>query len=472
VPTYLDAAVVRIQPYLARTPELRLRRGASWMITRATSEQAVDTWIGRAGLSGVARNHEAGHADGVVCLTVPDRQARAVAAGLLLHLRAQIPGADLQASWADTPAYVEFRRVGPRPGDVLQALPAATDFPLARTCGFCRVDPAVQADGACTDCAARDASAGRRRARPGTPTAGADAAETGEEPDALGTERAVLDAVNQRTGQDLRPVKDLSELARLGDPGGNRNHVATVALDGNGMGAFFAALAGQHDTALKQRISPEISAATRSALVDAAASVVRDGDQRLPVVPHVAGGDDVIVTVTAGRAWPFTRAFLSGFSGHLAAAARRLSLPQEIAGQLPTMSAGMIFAHASFPYARAVQLAEDALRRAKRDTRGAEPAIAWLDITVDGEKPPDWRRTAAQAELDRQAADLAALTRISPSGRQVLARLLSADTDEHARVAALAWTRRNGQPVVPRLLNQSTVTGLRNMVALTRWWRS
>ncbi len=468
MPTYLDAAVVRIQSYLARTPELRLRRGASWLITRASNEASVDAWIQGAGVSGVARNPEAGHADGVVTLTVPDGQGPAVAKQLVLHLREEIPGADLEASWAEAPTYVEFRRAGPQPGNVLLALPPAADFPLARTCASCRVDPSAQADGMCADCIARDTSAGRRSTRPTAYRSGAE----DPEPDALGTERTVIDAVNQRTSLDLRPVRDMNDLARLGDTDGNRNHVATVALDGNGMGGFFAALARQDDTSLKQRISPEISAATRSALVNAAASIVLDEDRRLPVVPHVLGGDDVVVSVTADRAWPFTRAFLTGFSEALATAANRLSFPDEVTRQLPTMSAGVIFAHASFPYARAVRLAEDALRQAKRDTGGAEAAAAWLDVTVNGEQPPPWRRTLTQDTLDRQLADLAAIAAISPSGRQALARLLAARSDEEARAAGLVWARRNGQTVVTGLLNQSTVTELRNLVALTRWWRS
>jgi len=467
MPTYLDAAVVRIQPYLARTPELRLRRGASWLITRATSEEAVDAWIQDSGVRGVARNPEAGHADGVVTLTVPDGQAQAVAARLVQHLREDIPAADLQASWAQAPSYLEFRRARPQPGSTLLAVPPAADFPLTRTCPSCRVDPSAQADGMCADCLARDASAGRRSTRPGPSRPAAQDAE----PDALGTERAVLDAVNQRTGRHLRPVRDMNDLARLGETDSNRNHVATVALDGNGMGGFFAALASQQDTGLKQRISPEISAATRGALVSAGASIVRDDDERLPVVPHVLGGDDVVVSVTADRAWPFTRAFLAGFSDALTAAAGRLSIPDDITRQLPSMSAGVVFANASFPYARAARLAEDALRQAKQDTGGARPAVAWLDVTVDGEQPPPWRRTLTQDELDGHSADLAALAGISRSGRQALARLLGAGSEEEARAAGLVWARRNGQAAVTGLLNQSAVTELRNLVALTRWWR-
>lgn len=468
MPEYLDAAVVRIQTYIARTPELSLRRGASWMITAATGGDAVDEWIRDGGLHQVARNGEAGHADGVVALTVPDGTAAGHATGLLLHLRRSIPGAELQASWGQAATYLEFRRDQPRDGQRLRAMPPMTDFPLAETCESCRVDARGRPSGTCADCAARAAVAGHRRARPGA----ADHETAGQEVDALGTERLVIDAVGQAVERRLRPVRDMGELARLGDESGNRNHVATVALDGNGMGGFFAALTGGQDASIKQRISPEISAATRNALISAALAVTRGNDHFLPVIPHVLGGDDVVVSVTADRAWPFILAFLEGFAVGMRTAAERLALPGPIRQRLPSMSAGVVFAHAKFPYARAVHLAEAALRRAKRDTRGAEPAVGWLDVTADGEEPPAWRLTQTLDALRHDADDIATLGAISPSGRQALARLLARGTDEESRAAALSWARRNDHPIIAVLLDDRSVTEARNLLALTRWWRS
>ncbi|MGH3122219.1 MAG: hypothetical protein ACRDND_14495, partial [Streptosporangiaceae bacterium] len=222
MPTYLDAAVVRIQSYIARTPELSLRRGASWMITTATGGDAVDAWIRDTGIDHVARNREAGHADGVVALTVPDGTAAAHAARLLLHLRRSIPGADMQASWGRAATYLEFRGNQPPGEHSLRALPAVADFPLAQTCESCRVDARDRSSGMCADCTARASAAGHRRARPraaGNGTAGPEA-------DALGTERLVIDAVGQAVGRTLRPAGDMGDLARLGDEAGNRNHVA------------------------------------------------------------------------------------------------------------------------------------------------------------------------------------------------------------------------------------------------------
>jgi hypothetical protein len=75
--------------------------------TKATGDDAVDAWIRDSGVPQVARNPEAGHADGVVALTVPDGTAESHARRLLLlHLRQSIPGADLQASWGQAATYL------------------------------------------------------------------------------------------------------------------------------------------------------------------------------------------------------------------------------------------------------------------------------------------------------------------------------------------------------------------------------
>ena len=121
-----------------------------------------------------------------------------------------------------------------------------------------------------------------------------------------------------------------------------------TGLAPRGMGGFFAALADREDDSIKKRISPEISAATRSALISAAGAVTRETDRFLPVIPHVLGGDDVVVSVTADRAWLFTRAFLDGFGAAMQAAAERLSLDGQLRQRLPSMSARVVFAHAKF----------------------------------------------------------------------------------------------------------------------------
>lgn len=463
MPTYLDVAAVRIQPYLGRTPRLRLRRGASWMITRATSQTAVTSWIESLGISGVKQNPDAGHADGVVSLEVAEDSEQRLAENLLLHLRAALPASDLQALWATAPAYLEARKaMSAQRANPLLALPALADFPSAATCRTCRVDPATDGD-MCPDCAERDTAAGRRYRSD-------DEAGPDGEADALGVEREVLDVVNAGAGRALLPVRHLEDLANLGRPDGNRNHVATVAIDGNGMGGFFDAIDHEGSRHLKKEISPAIAGTTLDALHQAVRSIVADSDKRLPAVPHVLGGDDVVVSVPADRAWAFSRAFLDAFARGLIQVTGELEMPTSLRALLPSVSAGIVFAHYKFPYARAAHLAEESLRKAKHDARGAEPALSWLDVTVDGEEIPSWRTTVTLSELDSRDVELRTLGAIESSGRQVLARLLAGPTDDEVCAAALSWARRNDHAVVTRLLGDGTAGALRNLVAMTRWY--
>src|SRR5207248_2139988 len=92
--------------YLARTPSLRLRRGASWMLVRATRDDAVASWITGAALSGVRPNPHAGTVDGVVSLQVPEGCEHETATRLMLHLRRRVPGAEFRAWWATADTYL------------------------------------------------------------------------------------------------------------------------------------------------------------------------------------------------------------------------------------------------------------------------------------------------------------------------------------------------------------------------------
>lgn len=472
MPTYVDAGVVRIQTYLARTPALRLRRGASWLITRATGADAIKGWLAGQNLPGVELNPEAGHADGVVSLLVPTGTGPTVAEQLLLYLRTQIPAAELEARWAQADTYLQALTDPDRA--TLTALPPVHDFTLTETCEKCRVDT-CGADGLCVDCAARAAATGYRS------TGRRAQLDETEEPDALGLEREVLAAANTGRHPLLRPVPDLGDLAALGGADNDldlgrkdtdRNHVATVALDGNAMGAFFDAVTDTDDPRIKATVSPMVADATRCALMYAATRIVRGDDQRLPVVPHLVGGDDVVVSVVADRAWEFTAAFLTEFNKALKTSASQAQLPTEVSERLPTMSAGVVFAHHKFPFVRAVALAERALRKAKNDTRAAEAACCWLDVTTDGEQLPTWRTAITLTDLDTtHDADLVALAGLGNSGRQVLARHLGLPDAGHARAAALIWARRNNKPAIAALLARTDILRARNLVALSRWWR-
>jgi hypothetical protein len=459
MPTYLDVAAVRIQQYITRTPALRLRRGASWLLSTATSADSVLEQFTTGTSLVVVRNRDAGDADGIVALTVDRHTERQVAERVMLYLRERLPGVELQAVWATADSYLEaYPALAAQRSRPLVSMPPQADFSLGTTCEECRVDLRTAGGTMCEDCRARDRGAGRR-------DFGTGRSEVRE--DASATERAVLDGVNKRRSVALRPVGHLGDLARLGSVQGNRNHVATVALDGNGMGAFFAALAGTGNAELKRHISPAISAATREALIAAAAGIIRPDDRRLPVIAHVAGGDDVVVSVVADRAWTFVNGFQTAFASEL----RKVRLPADLEVEMPSMSAGVVFAHHKFPYARAVRLADDMLRKAKHDTRGAQAAVCWLDVAEDGEQAPSWRRAFTRDELARHEEAVKAIAAVGNTGRQTLQRLLSTGTEEESIAAVLSWARRNGHTEIRRLSGHLHVDDLRGLAAYTRWWR-
>lgn len=464
MPTFLDIGAVRIQPYLGRTPALALRRGASALLSEATSEATVGTWLTTAPASGLGLNQEAGHADGVVSLTVPAGQEKDSAVHVLEKLRQRIPGVEFEARWATADTYLQaFPEMMASPPPLL-SLPPLSDFPPATSCIYCRVDAALD-NRACVDCGARAGAAGVRRKDllQGDYLLDADDVAGGRM-ETFGAERSLLTSLNHNRERQLRPVRDLGQLAAQGDAEGNRNHVATVAVDGNGVGSFFAAITALGDPALRKKVSPELSNATQEALTEATRAITRDEDTFAPVIPHILGGDDVVCSVVADRAWAFTGVFLDRFSYLID------HFVPETLKQVPSLSAGIVFAHTAFPYSRAVELAEEALHTAKRDTQGSCAAIRWMDVTSEGETPPAWRCTLTKSDLDRHSAALDELARIETSGRQRLLRLLAATDQDQARAATLTWARRNGQHTVRDLATQD-VKLLRNLVAATRWWK-
>lgn len=198
-----------------------------------------------------------------------------------------------------------------------------------------------------------------------------------------------------------RGPEDFEGLAGMGTPGRGRNQLATVFIDGNAVGAFFAALAkaAAGDETLQQekrRISRKLSDATFEALeVATIATMAEPLEDCLWVVPHVLGGDDVLVSMPAERGWAFTVAFLDYFEQKLrehtgetitVVNARRGPAERPIAA--PSASAGLVFADASYPLNLLVDAAEGCLRAAKRLVAGRASSVQWLDITADGTQGP------------------------------------------------------------------------------------
>ena len=164
---YLDVAAVRIQSWLARSADLKRRRGASVLLTVATEQAVWETQLP----AGTEWNDEAGDLDGVVSLRVADevsaQEAKQVLDGaareVVRKLRAEMPHCAFQAvtgsgtSYAG--AYGQMAAARRRGMFVVDAPAPPPELVVAKPCDACRQAPAEHA-GAGVD-VGRDT--GRRR---------------------------------------------------------------------------------------------------------------------------------------------------------------------------------------------------------------------------------------------------------------------------------------------------------------------
>jgi hypothetical protein len=379
--------------------------------------------------------------------------------------------------WGAGNSYLEAYRdsMKPRREDpLLRSLPAPGDFPALASCAECRAGPAVEeidiheATGiaVCLDCLARYTDRYRRQGL---------AAQL--RPDGSGLpvyweEASLARALGRTPIADT--AQDFSALAALGGPDTQRNHVATLYADGNAIGALFDRIAAHGDPALKARISAEVSRVTRDALREATRAVLGEQERCIPVIPHVVGGDDLVVSVVADRAWRFTMAYLDEFR-------RRLGSIPGVPGGLisavaPTASAGLVFAHCKFPFQRAAELAGERLRTAKRQYHGTAPAVAWLDVTRDGEHPPAGQRAWSLDHLIELDDPLRALAGVEPSGRAVLERLADPASPLVSVARLQEHTRRLDRSAVlaPFLSDPdpaARTARVAGALSAARWWR-
>lgn len=427
---YLDVSAVRIQEWLARTPDLKFRRGASILLSEAT---APDDWKGPLP-PGTQWNPEAGSVDGVVSLILTDdtaadvtedrekdpaQAARQAAGQVIARLRERMPSLHLQAvaghgaSYAD--AYEEMKRLR-RDGTVLiDSPPAPQELVLAKPCDQCRATAAVRHENGntgadlCRDCGQRRLRAGGAR-RPPRP------------------ERELIAALKDQHGMETIGLAD--DFAEVAEGGRFRKddaatQMALIYADGNRVGDFIRRVAADRRSRIpKNEIAQVIDDATIGALADAVAGRF-PGWKRPKVIAHIAGGDDLLVSVPAPEAWQFTRALLTAFGTRMGKAAPG-------GAPAPTLAAGLVFAHRAHPFSDQVRLAETELRAAKRHTRGTAAAVSFWDLTADGSGAPPDRTPVTLDRLTRLAPHLEAAEQIPASRRQALLALFRQDAVEEA----------------------------------------
>lgn len=411
---YLDVAAVRIQAWLARSRNLRGWRGASIMLQQATSHEE---WKDKLP-AGTEWNDEVGDLDGVVSLKASDPSDERAVGDVLTNaardvardLRRRLPHCDLQAVTASGVSYAEaYPAITAKiaAGDLVVDMPARpTEVILAVPCHDCRQAPAEvscpEPDGthlACGECARRVKSAGGTKG--------------GWEKRSPKPERDVT-ARLRALGFEVQFPDDFKDMA------GDETQIALIYADGNKVGAFLEQ-AAKHPKPSKDEIVRAISAAT----VGAVATTIRGRFQpghKVPVLVHVAGGDDMMLSARACDAWPLTRALLAGFTSELGKEGR--FWPPSVLKTLPTLSAGLVFHHRTDPFPDMTRLAKGQLKNAKREVKGAHASISFLDVTADGGEPPAGRPACRLDDLAAKDSLLGQLAAVPESQRNTLMALI------------------------------------------------
>ena len=468
---FVDLAAVRIQTWLARSARIRYRRGASFRLADLTTANHLTTLLPPGGL--VVPNPEAGNVSGVASLCFPaagltDDQAREIALNAALavaqHLRSVFPALPLQALWGRGDFYVQAYAGDMRKRAPLLDLPALVQEGIAsRPCGMCRTARAVHAGvsfvkegddevDVCVDCYSRVLRGDKAKSS----VAGAvSASKPSRLPEAQQRLHADLAKV---TGEGSVFPDDFGDLARWVPKaqGDAATQLCTIYADGNRIGALMKVVAdhltgaaAQDPTAKEQRqtIVAGITEATRRSVAEAAAATMTGAVKqsgatdaaagaRVPALVHLADGDDVLMTVPAAVGWQAARKLGSTFASELRQTVSGAGIAEEL--QDFSLSMGMVFHHASHPFADVVVLAEDLLVSAKRQVKGLQASVAFLDITADGEtsigareaNPDQPRRALTLDELDTWEAALTEAAAVEASQRANVLQLLREVTAE------------------------------------------
>lgn len=522
--TYVDVGVERIHSYLSRSRHLWGRRGASESLVRLTTlpdsatklaenqrqALAVALLLADPQFSGHVRlNGEGLDIDGVVSLVSEDHELSLLAGhSLALAMRREQPAITVSVSWVtvegETYAEQLTREKEEQAWQRVRYFPAPFEFPLVRPCDECHVSPASHATSPrfedepneelrlCGDCFARLEHEERRQ------TTVVRWHHPPDQPNRFVSEWQLRDHFREKhPGEEWRATRHLKELASLVRPALSArtaetedgikqrrrrttrdNHVALIYADGNGFGDLFDRLrleaARSRTTDTLRRVSKRVKQAMWESLVAATEAIHFEGELVLPVVPHIFGGDDLLASLPAERAWEFGETLLNGMRARLASD-REL---QPILERSPvSFSAGILISKASYPFGNQAELVQSLMKLAKEEVKGGDWSLTWLDVTHDG---PDARHGVWTLDqlADRRAAVDFTSSGLSGSSAGVLHRVIS-DPDLAAarqKLAHLASRMPDTRTLLDRLgithpLSADDVVVVKDTISIGRWWR-
>lgn len=469
---YLVLGATRIQQWISRTTPLFLVRGASAALTRRTSKEHLTPKLSHLP---VRISDDVADIAGVVVLESDAPITGETAQEALTIVSAELPGIEWSAWASEADSYIDAYRdtqAGQRATQQWRRPPLITKIPLLEVCDGCHDETATSTHHRLgeelrlgPDCLVRYKHAyGHEKNTDGKSSLAGEFADLA----ALGIS-----------------VQERSTTGRLETAGrGTRdNHIATIAADGNRIGGFFSQVAKAGDQRLHAALSRALDSAARRACADAqeAARTYVPYAKVEPDVIHYVGGDDIVATVAAQVAWPWVLTLGTRFEEHFAEAVASIdTIDEELvqAASEVSLGIGVVFSHATYPFALSSQVATRAEAQAKRAVRGGRSAVAWADLTAESGLPDGRFIDVASARGDLTGFWAARLGRAS---RQVLAGLLrphpshGPDPDPEILHTVEAWATRTGVDDLLTLCQENrspaeTLTIIRNDLDRSRWW--
>ncbi|PZS33529.1 MAG: hypothetical protein DLM58_07515 [Pseudonocardiales bacterium] len=456
VVVFVTVAAVRIQTWLTRTPSLKLLRGASHALRDSTSVERITRFLEETGLAATIAS-DAGDVDGVVVLRVaPGHDPAAIVDAVVTDLGRELPGVEWEAWWTAADGYLEAYRKAVAENDASVGrrsfYPVLADLPAAQSCSGCRCEPAGdrlddgQRIGA--DCSVR---AGAGKLRKGEATTFEELARCGG---------LVAGRPQRAVGRQL-----------------SRNHLATIAADGNRIGELFDLIADHGNDDLRRTCVASLDAATCET-VQQVTRALSKGANVDAVIGHYTGGDDVLIGVPAPLAWQVVNLLIATFEAEIRVRIRGgIEVPAEIDRVLGGVSlgVGVTFAHASHPIAATNRRAHEAMAQAKNEVRGRKGAVSWIDLTAEDELPKG--RHLTRAELSdligggnpggrRDILDLPASARASLAELLRNRRSSPGDTSQGVR----QWADRTGRPELAARAEAAKLDMFSDTLSLARWW--
>lgn len=496
--TYVTVAMERIQTHLARSRRLWGRRGASEEILHLTMMPATAKEQGRGEppvsealrMPGVRESPDGLDIDGVLWLEADDEGTGRDAGYLLARrMRQRLPACTVTVRWVvaksdETLPHMLGADMQERWKSVTFQ-PSPYEFPLVRFCDECGIGPAVgdpvrrfeEVLRLCRDCFVRlEGRQGRQTTVGQWTVVNADR----EYPNRFCAEWWLLKRLNDRRSghPPLRGSVDLNELGQLVRPTDGRgkrthrdNHTALISADGNGLGAIFDGLRQRavEDGTTMRKVSQAIKEGMARAVERATTTIILPDDGVCPVVPHIMGGDDLLISVPAERCWEFLEVFLGEFRTQMETSDANLAAV--------TMSAGMVICKAETPIGNQFSMANRLMREAKRQVAGQGWSFTWLDLTQDG---PDGSHQVWT--LDSLANRRGAIERAhglpANSMQSMLAALSGNDLDTTRRKLDYLTHRMpevadlmKELGIKPGSLENADVETIIDIASIRRWWR-